>query len=95
MTGTNVFLWVFSVTSVVVALAILLRSWQANAARKAELAKATDGEYRRLADEYRRIAELAVTAQEHTDLKLEDLATRLDVVHGQLEAVQHVLKEVE
>ena len=95
MNGTNAFLVVFSITSVVVVLLLLLRAWQANAARRVELAKATDGEYRRLAEEYRRIAELAVTAQEHTDLKLEDLATRLDVVHGQLEAVQHVLKEVE
>jgi hypothetical protein len=95
MTGTNVFLWVFSVTSVVVALAILLRAWQANAARKAELAKATDGEYRRLADEYRRIAELAVTAQEHTDLKLGDVSAQLDYLREQNEALQKILKDVE
>ena len=95
MTGTTVFLVVFSVTAILVALAIVVRAWLANTARKAELAKATDEEYRRLAGEYRRIAELAITAQEHTDLKLEDLTTRIDVVHGQLEAVQQVLKEVE
>jgi hypothetical protein len=95
VSGSHVFVIVFTTTAVVVALAIMLRAWQAGAARKAELAKATDGEYRRLAEEYRRIAELAVTAQEHTDLKLEDLGTRLDVLHGQLESVQQVLKEVE
>jgi Tfp pilus assembly protein PilO len=95
MTGSKVFVVVFCVTAVVVVLAIVMRAWLASVAKKAELAKATDGEYRRLASEYRRIAELAVTAQEHTDLKLEDLGMRLDVVHGQLESVQQVLKEVE
>ena len=57
--------------------------------------EATDGQYQRLAAEYRRIAELAVTSQEHTDLKLADITMRIDEVHGQLESVQQVLKEVE
>jgi hypothetical protein len=95
MTGTTVFLVVFCVTAIVVVLTTWARASLAKTARKAELARATDGEYRRLAEEYRRIAELAVTAQEHTDLKLEDLSTRIDVVHGQLESVQQSLKEVE
>jgi hypothetical protein len=38
---------------------------------------------------------MAVTAQEHTDLKLADITMRLDELHGQLDSVQQVLKEVE
>jgi hypothetical protein len=31
-----------------------------------------------LADEYRRLADMAITAQEHTDLRLEDLRVQLE-----------------
>ncbi len=95
MTGSKVFVLTFALVAVVVLVAIVLRAWQANTAKRAELAQATDGEYRRLATEYRRVAEMAVTAQEHTDLKLADITMRLDELHGQLDSVQQVLKEVE
>ena len=95
MVSSHVLVVLLALTAIVVALAIVTRAWQASASRKAELVKATDGEYRRLAEEYRRIAELAVTAQEHTDLKLDDITMRIDEVRGQLESVQQVLKEVE
>jgi hypothetical protein len=52
-------------------------------------------EYRRLADEYRRLSDLAITAQEHTDLRLADLRVQLDVLREKLEQMQHILKEVE
>jgi hypothetical protein len=35
-------------------------------------------QYRQLADEYRRLAGLAITAREHTDLKLGELSAQLD-----------------
>ncbi len=56
----------------------------------------TSGEqYRQLADEYRRLADLAITAQEHTDLKLGDVGVQLDYLREQMESMQKILKEVE
>ncbi len=52
-------------------------------------------QYRRLADEYRRLADVAITAQEHTDLKLGDLSAQLDYLREQSESMQKILKEVE
>lgn len=51
--------------------------------------------YRRLADEYRRLADLAITAQEHTDLKLGDVTAQLDYLREQNESLQKILREVE
>jgi uncharacterized protein HemX len=60
---------------------------------KAEL---TSGEqFRGLAEEYRRLSDLAITAQEHTDLKLSDVGVQLDYLRGQMESMQKILKEVE
>ena len=60
---------------------------------KAEL---TSGEqYRRLADEYRRLADLAITAQEHTDLKLGDVGVQLDYLREKIESMQKILEDVE
>jgi hypothetical protein len=56
----------------------------------------TGGEhYRRLADEYRRLADMAITAQEHTDLKLGEVSAQLDYLREQNESLQKILKEVE
>jgi uncharacterized protein HemX len=52
-------------------------------------------QYRRLADEYRRLSDLAVTAQEHTDLKLGDVTVQLDYLRAQVDSLQKILKEVE
>jgi hypothetical protein len=65
-------------------------------ARRSDKAELTSGErYRGLADEYRRLADLAVTAQEHTDLKLSDVGVQLDYVRAQMDSMQKILKEVE
>jgi hypothetical protein len=81
--------------SILIALGMVVGAWQLSASRKARLALTRDEEYHRLADEYRRIAEMAVTAQEHTDLKLGDLTVRMDELRDQLESVQRILKDVE
>lgn len=60
---------------------------------RAELTAGED--YRALADEYRRLSDLAITAQEHTDLRLTDISVRLDALHDQLDQMQRILKEVE
>jgi hypothetical protein len=64
--------------------------------RKRAQIELTGGEqYRRLAEEYRRLADLAITAQEHTDLKLGDVSAQLDFLREQNESLQKILKEVE
>jgi hypothetical protein len=65
-------------------------------AKRSANAELTSGErYRGLADEYRRLSDLAITAQEHTDLKLGDVGVQLDYLREQMESMQKILKEVE
>jgi hypothetical protein len=59
-------------------------------------AQLTGGEqYRQMADEYRRLADLAITAQEHTDLKLSDVGVQLDYLREKIESLQKILEDVE
>ncbi len=46
-------------------------------------------------DEYRRLSEMAITAQEHTDLKLAEINMQLAQLRNQLGQVQKILKDVE
>jgi len=46
-------------------------------------------------EEYRRLSEMAITAQEHTDLKLAEINMQLAHLRDQLDQVQKVLKDVE
>jgi type II secretory pathway pseudopilin PulG len=46
-------------------------------------------------EEYRRLSEMAITAQEHTDLKLAEINMQLTQLRDQLDQVQKVLKDVE
>jgi hypothetical protein len=74
-------------------IAAWARAFAARAKAKAEL---TSGEqYRQLTDEYRRFADMAITAQEHTDLKLGDVSAQIDYMREQMESLQKILKEVE
>ncbi len=52
-------------------------------------------QYQRLAEEYRRLADLAITAQEHTDLKMGEVSAQLDYLRQQNESLQKILSEVE
>ena len=63
--------------------------------KRAQIELAGGEQYRRLADEYRRLADMAITAQEHTDLKLGDVSAQLDYLREQIESLQKILKEVE
>ena len=45
--------------------------------------------------EYRRLSQMAVTAQEHTDMKLAEINMQLAQLRDQLDQVQKVLKDVE
>jgi phage shock protein A len=64
-------------------------------ARQARAALTADRQYHDLADEYRRLSDLAITAQEHTDLRLTELSVRIEELRGHMEQLRHILKEVE
>jgi type II secretory pathway pseudopilin PulG len=46
-------------------------------------------------EEYRRLSEMAVTSQEHTEMKLAEINMQLAQLRDQLDQVQKVLKDVE
>ena len=48
-----------------------------------------------MAEEYRRLSDVAITAQEHVDLRLTDLSVQVDALRDQLDQMQRILKEVE
>src|SRR5260221_9889650 len=82
-------------SSVLLGLFIVVVAWQLSSRRKARAVLTGGTEYRQLADDYRRLSELAVTAQEHTDLRLEEVKVQLGQLREQLDSVQKILKEVE
>jgi cell division protein FtsL len=63
--------------------------------RQARAELTTGKQYRSLSEEYRRLSDMAITAQEHVDLRLTDLSVRLDEIKDQMEQMQRILKEVE
>jgi uncharacterized protein HemX len=91
--GGKIFEVIF--VSAVVGLGIV--TWgRAFGDRRMAKAQLTNGEEsRRLAEEYRRLADMAVTAQEHTDLKLGEVSAQMDFMREQMESLQKILKEVE
>jgi len=90
---------VYATLIIAMAFAIVLSTWvvarHLNASRHARAAITTDKQYRSLADEYRRLSDLAITAQEHTDLRLTEISVRIDDLRSQMDKLQHILKEVE
>jgi len=81
------------------AAAIVLTAWvisrNLGSSRRAKAALSTDQQYRGLAEEYRRLGDLAVTTQEHTDMRLTELSVQMDELRSQIDRLQHILKEVE
>jgi uncharacterized protein HemX len=86
---------VFIALAGVLALGMVLGYRYLTTRNRAQLELTGDQQYRRLADEYRRLADLAITAQEHTDLKLGDVSAQLDFLREQNASMQKILKEVE
>jgi hypothetical protein len=79
----------------VVALGLVLGFRYLTARKRTQLELTGSEQYRRLAEEYRRLADLAITAQEHTDLKLGDVSAQLDYLREQNASLQKILKDVE
>jgi hypothetical protein len=80
------------VSIAVVLLAFIFSKHRSHPAR-AELTASK--EYRVLADEFRRLSDLAITAQEHTDLRLTDVSVQLSDLREKLESMQRILSDVE
>lgn len=87
--------WAFIVLFISAAVVLTARYFSLARMRSSKSALTAGQEYRSLADEYRRLSDLAITAQEHTDLRLTDLSVRVDEIRDQLEQLQRILKEVE
>ncbi len=79
----------------VVALGTVLGFRYLTTRKQAQLELTGNAQYRHLADEYRRLSDLAITAAEHTDLKLGELSAQLDYLREQNESLQKILREVE
>ena len=90
--------WSLAMTAILAAT-IVISVWVAtrhlSASRQARAQLTTGQEYRALADEFRRLTDMAITTQEHVDLRLTDLGVQVDSVREQLEQMQRILKEVE
>jgi hypothetical protein len=79
--------------AVVISIWVIARYFGSSKQVRAQLT--TGEEYRGLADEYRRLSDMAITAQEHTDLRLADLSVRIDEIRDRLDKMQRLLTEVE
>ena len=81
------------------AVAIVISVWVASrhltASRQARAELTSGTEYRALADEFRRLSDMAITAQEHVDLRLTDLSVQVDSLRDQQQQLQRILKAVE
>jgi uncharacterized protein HemX len=88
--------WVVAVAVAGVVGAGIALGYQYLAIKKqAQIELAGGEQYRQLAEQYRRLSDLAITAQEHTDLKLGEVSAQLDHLREQMASLQNILKDVE
>jgi hypothetical protein len=86
-------LWVF--VAAVFGLGMFLLQRYLTVKKRAQIELIGTEQWRNLAEECRRLADMAITSQEHTDLKLRDISTQLDYLREQNSSMQKILKEVE
>lgn len=84
-----------AILAAAVVISVWLAARQLSASRQARAQLTAGQDYRALAEEYRRLSDMAITAQEHIDLRLTDLSVHADSLRDQLEQMQRILKEVE
>jgi hypothetical protein len=87
--------WVFIILFICATTVLCARYFFTARVRSSNSALTASKEYRSLADEYRRLSDMAITANEHVDLRLTDLSVRVDELRDQLDQVKRILKEVE
>ena len=66
----------------------VLKIWQVRITR-------TDKAVVTSSEEYRRLSEMAITAQEHTELKMAEINMQLAQLRDQMDTVHKILKDVE
>ena len=79
--------------AIVFSIVVVTRYLSASRQARAQLTSGQD--YRSLADEFRRLSDMAITAQEHVDLRLTDISVQVDSLRDRLDQMQRILKEVE
>jgi hypothetical protein len=85
-----------AISAIVAAVIIVVAVCRYLSASRPARAQLTSGEqYRALAEEFRRLSDMAITANEHVDLRLTDLSVQVDTLRDQLDHMQRILKEVE
>ncbi len=81
------------------AVAIIVGSWimarHLGGARQAKEALTAGKKHSALAEEYRRLTDMAITSQEHTEFKLTELSVQIGQLNDKLDQMQRILKEVE
>jgi hypothetical protein len=87
--------WAFMGLFISAAVVLSVRYFFFARIRSSTSALTVSKEYRGLADEYRRLSDMAITANEHVDLRLTDLSVRMDELKDQLDQMHRILKEVE
>ena len=87
--------WAFMGLFICAAVVLSARYFFFARIRSSNSALTASKEYRSLADEYRRLSDMAITANEHVDLRLTDLSVRVDELKDQLDQMHRILKEVE
>jgi len=91
----NDWLAVFLPLMAAVVIVVIVVTRYLSASRQARAQLTSGEEYRSLAEEFRRLSDMAVTAHEHVDLRLTDLSVQVDSLRDQLDQMQRILKEVE
>jgi len=91
----NDWLAVFLPLMAAVVIVVIVVTRHLSASRQARAQLTSGEEYRSLAEEFRRLSDMAVTAHEHVDLRLTDLSVQVDSLRDQLDQMQRILKEVE
>jgi hypothetical protein len=79
----------------IIAVTLVLLAWVENRPKRTKAQLAAGKDYQALADEFRRLSDMAITTQEHVDLRLTDISVQVDSLRDQLDQMQRILKEVE
>ena len=91
--GSSALVWITLFAVIGVGLVSYFRYLTAK--KQAHLQVAGGEQYRALAEEYRRLSDLAITAQEHTDIKMGEISAQLDHLRTQIDSLQKILRDVE
>jgi hypothetical protein len=91
----NDYLALFVSLMIAVVITVVVVTRYLSSSRQARAQLTAGEEYRALAGEFRRLSDMAITTQEHVDLRLTDLSVQVDALRSQLDQMQRILTEVE